>query len=198
MVDIGVLKTPGQNARAGPTPAGATNSRHSKNCIECLLFFNKYKKNLFVMINIDKEWFVEVCNNAKTMAEASRILGIHFNTFIKYAKKYGCYRPNQSGKGTHKKNNGNHIELQEILEGKHPEYQTYKLKNKLIKEGIKENKCECCGITEWNGKPIPFELHHIDGNKFNHRLENLILLCPNCHSQTETFRAKNISKKNTI
>ena len=48
--------------------------------------------------------------------------------------------------------------------------------------------CECCGISSWNGKEIVFQLHHMDGNHKNNKLENLILLCPNCHSQTENYR----------
>lgn len=192
------LKCFGQNVRAGPTPAGATNDRHSEMLKSVYHFLINIKTILFKMITVDKEKFIEVCNNSQTMAQASKELGIHFNTFVRYAKKFGCYNPNQGGKGTHKKGNGNKFDLQDVLDGKHPEYNTYKLKNRLIKEAIKENKCECCGITEWNGKPISLELHHIDGNRFNHRLENLILLCPNCHSQTETFRAKNINKKSTI
>ena len=64
------------------------------------------------------------------------------------------------------------------------------LLSELIK--FRGHKCECCGLSEWNNLPINFELHHIDGNRTNHSLENLLLICPNCHSQTETFRAKNI------
>ena len=142
--------------------------------------------------NIDIVEFVKVCNESESMSKACAILGLHFNTFKRLAIKYNCYKTNQSGKGIHKKNNGSNIPIDEILEGKHPQYQTYKLKNKLIKAGIKENKCEICGISEWNGKPIQTELHHIDGNRTNHKLSNLMMLCPNCHSQTETFRAKNI------
>ena len=48
--------------------------------------------------------------------------------------------------------------------------------------------CEICGIKDWNGKQITFQLHHKDGITTNHRVENLILLCPNCHSQTENYR----------
>lgn len=145
-------------------------------------------------INIDKEEFIRICNDSLTMSEACSKTGLHFNTFKRYALKYGCYKPNKSGKGIHKKSNDNDIPLNEILEGKHPSYQTYKLKKRLIKSGLKLNVCEECGISEWNGKPINMELHHIDGNNKNHSLENLKMLCPNCHSQTETFRAKN--KKN--
>ena len=65
------------------------------------------------------------------------------------------------------------------------------LRKRLIKEGYKEHKCECCGITEWNGQPAPIELDHINGNHHDNRLENLRILCPNCHAQTDTYRGKN-------
>jgi len=69
--------------------------------------------------------------------------------------------------------------------------QSFKLKGRLIAEGLKQHKCECCGITEWNGKPAPIELDHINGNHHDNRLENLRILCPNCHAQTDTYRGKN-------
>ena len=81
--------------------------------------------------------------------------------------------------------------LQEILKENTP-YQSYKLKLRLIKEGLKEEKCECCGNTEWLGQPIKLELHHINGNHNDNRLENLQLLCPNCHAYTDNYRGKNI------
>ena len=51
--------------------------------------------------------------------------------------------------------------LQDILDGKYPNYQTYKLKNRLFKAGLKENKCEICGISEWLGQSIKCELHYV-------------------------------------
>ena len=51
--------------------------------------------------------------------------------------------------------------------------------------------CQECGIKEWNGKPISLECDHIDGNRENNVLSNAKLLCPNCHSQTSTYRIKN-------
>ena len=53
---------------------------------------------------------------------------------------------------------------------------SHKLKLRLFKSGIKECKCEKCGNIEWNGQPIPLELHHINGNHYDNRLENLIIL----------------------
>lgn len=85
----------------------------------------------------------------------------------------------------------NKIDLNEILEGKHPHYQTLKLKKRLIKEKVLDEKCSVCGINEWNEKPISLQLDHIDGDSHNHTLKNLRLICPNCHSQTETYCGKN-------
>lgn len=72
---------------------------------------------------------------------------------------------------------------------------SHRLKLRLFDEKYFEAKCYCCGITEWNGKPAPLELEHKNGNRCDNRLENLTILCPNCHAQTETYRGKNIIKK---
>lgn len=56
------------------------------------------------------------------------------------------------------------------------------LKEKLFRENIKKQECELCGLSEWLGEPLTLELHHKDGNHFNNELDNLQILCPNCHS----------------
>lgn len=91
------------------------------------------------------------------------------------------------------------IPIEEYLSNKRST-KSSELKERLIKLSFKENKCECCGLTSWNGKPIVMQLHHIDGNHLNNSLDNLQILCPNCHSQTENFcgnanKNKKISKK---
>lgn len=80
--------------------------------------------------------------------------------------------------------------LEEILVENSP-YSTGNARKRLLSSGTKAKACEECGITEWNGKSITFALHHINGINNDHRLENLCLLCPNCHSQTETYKGRN-------
>ena len=57
-----------------------------------------------------------------------------------------------------------------------------KLRIKLVRDGIKEDKCEKCGNTYWLDKKLPLELHHKDGDHYNNELSNLEILCPNCHA----------------
>lgn len=65
-----------------------------------------------------------------------------------------------------------------------------RIKKLLIENNIKEYKCECCQLDSWNGQNITLELDHINGINNDNRLDNLRLLCPNCHSQTPTFRGR--------
>jgi Zn finger protein HypA/HybF involved in hydrogenase expression len=129
---------------------------------------------------------IKACNMNMTMVDAAKSVDIPYKTFIRIAKKLGCFKPNIGRKGFSKKST-NKISLSEILNGDHPQYQTNKLKIRLIQEGHKKNACEQCGISNWNNMPITLELDHINGNNSDHRFENLRILCPNCHSQTLTF-----------
>jgi hypothetical protein len=80
--------------------------------------------------------------------------------------------------------------LDEYLSNQKP-IQSWKLKKRLLKEGLFESKCYNCFKDSWMDKPIPLELHHIDGNNTNNSLSNLSILCPNCHALTDNYRGKN-------
>ena len=69
------------------------------------------------------------------------------------------------------------------------------LKARLIEVGLKENRCEICGITNWMGKPVNMQLHHKNGDGSDNRIENLQLLCGTCHSQTDTYGGRNGHRK---
>jgi DNA-binding CsgD family transcriptional regulator len=66
----------------------------------------------------------------------------------------------------------------------------FNLKLRLVRSGLKQKLCEVCGIAAWNGRPISLALHHVNGDRYDNRIENLQLLCPNCHSQTDTFAGR--------
>jgi DNA-binding CsgD family transcriptional regulator/5-methylcytosine-specific restriction endonuclease McrA len=67
----------------------------------------------------------------------------------------------------------------------------HNLKARLLKEGLKDRRCERCGLVDWEGEPLTLALHHINGERSDNRLETLELLCPNCHSQTSTDSGRN-------
>lgn len=86
------------------------------------------------------------------------------------------------------------IPLEEILV-EHSTYSRTKLKARLLKSGLLTNVCCICGaLPEWNGKALSLQLDHINGISDDNRLGNLRILCPNCHSQTETFAGKRCAK----
>lgn len=68
---------------------------------------------------------------------------------------------------------------------------THHLKHRLLNLDLLRKECYSCGITEWMGKPAPLQLDHINGVRSDNRIENLRILCPNCHSQTDTWTGKN-------
>lgn len=136
-----------------------------------------------------REWVSENLPNA----EIARRLQCKVDTLKSYYKKMGIeYSGNSARKGM--KHYEQRKPIDEFLQGN----ATNSAKRKrLIEEGIKEEKCECCGLSEWMGKPIPLELHHKDFNHYNNSLENLQILCSNCHMQAHNYNNNLSAQKKT-
>ena len=70
----------------------------------------------------------------------------------------------------------------------------WSLKRRLVATGVKREECERCGIASWRGRRLPIELHHVNGDGRDNRIENIVFLCPNCHSQTPNFGGRNVKR----
>jgi hypothetical protein len=88
---------------------------------------------------------------------------------------------------------GQRIALHELLVADRPTG-SLALKERLVHAGFLDERCAACDRTTWEGGPIPLELDHVNGDRRDNRLENLRLLCPNCHALTPTYRGRNIGR----
>lgn len=122
------------------------------------------------------------CNNA---TECAKYLKIGYNCYKKWAKFYGIFKTNPWGKGDKKRywapDKGKYP-LNQILDGKFPEYPIYRLKDLLIRSGIKAAQCDNCGFDERRitDNKMPLLISFKDGNEKNHKLDNIEILCYNC------------------
>lgn len=117
--------------------------------------------------------------------------GAGYKTFHKYVKLLNIDISHFTGQLWNKgRKFGPKRPLNDYLTNKQT-IQSFKLKNRLLKENIFKHQCQNCNLDKWLGRAIPLELHHKDGNHLNNTISNLTLLCPNCHSLTENYRSKN-------
>lgn len=149
--------------------------------------------------NITEENFKQFVLESFSKAEVIKKCGLkpagsNYSAFDQLIKKWNVDDSHFAGqshlKGKSHDWNNTKIELKDIL----VEYSTYnsnRLRKRLLSENILSHKCSNCELEEWLGNKIPLELEHKNGNKFDHRLENLELRCPNCHALTSTYRGKN-------
>lgn len=191
---------------------------HKRNfCLDCVPFKdhnNEIVKEYIKQNNFNRSKFAQytedelqaIFDNSNSYLEVLNKLGLstsqnNYKTLNKYIKLYNIdltminknrLERQRIVSGIKYKNNNDL--LQSLIKGE-VNSKPNRLLNLLVDKGIKEYKCEECGISEYNGKPLRLELHHKDGNRKNNKLENLEMLCPNCHSQTDNYRFKNRKHK---
>ncbi len=134
---------------------------------------------------LTKNMILDAQENTLSASEASRWLGVSYNTYKKWANYYGIFNEhkNQAGKGINKTHIHSKYDVEDILKGKYPNYSIRRLKNRLVDNGYLQEECSVCG---WNEKRITddkicLHLDFIDGDPTNFSIENLRLLCPNCY-----------------
>lgn len=142
-----------------------------------------------------KEKLEEIVKNCLSwrqliLALSLKECGGNYKNLQKRCKEFNIDTSHFNGQGWNKighESFGNSIDLTNRLSLHEKKVPSSKTKEILLNHKLKENKCEVCGLTKWNDKPITLQLHHINGNPKDDRIENLQLLCPNCHSQTDSF-----------
>lgn len=143
---------------------------------------NKVSNEVFKMFVEESHTYADVCRKIGWKPQ-----GGNYKYVKKYIKELNLDTSHFTMKG--KINSGvkhNEKSVEEYLTTD-SYIKTDRLKWKLFSNGLKQYKCEKCGNTQWNGDQISLQLHHINGDNTDNRLENLQVLCPNCHSQTDNF-----------
>lgn len=120
--------------------------------------------------------------------------GNNYVTAKKYIKELNLDVSHHLGQAHNKNKNLTKIPIEDYLSNK-TRIHSHILKKRLIKEKYFEHKCYSCNLHTWKNKPIAIELHHIDGNHSNNNLENLMIVCPNCHAQIHQDKKKIKIKK---
>ena len=120
-------------------------------------------------------------------------LGCKQETLNSYLKKMDIEYAGQQNKKGQQKGSNVYRPAEYYFDNKQP-IASAKLKEKLFKDSLKEEKCELCGISVWQGVKLPLELHHKNGKHNDNSFDNLQILCPNCHSIQEGNAGANIGK----
>ena len=143
------------------------------------------KKNPFRSKPIPKSRIEWAIKSTLSIGAAARYLGIAYNTFKKYAIMYDLFEQNknQRGKGiTTKGNTGWGVKIQDLFDGKNPNYPHWKLQERVVRDGYLKQECNNCGFDDYRESDMrgPYLICFLDGDPKNHSLDNLYLLCYNC------------------
>lgn len=145
------------------------------------------------------EWAISGSSSKKEVIEKMglRSAGGHYKSLNDAAEKFGLILPDGNKSDTRKKSNHT-IPDEEIFVENSSFSNRARIKQRMYAMGVPE-QCTECGIGSfWNGKKLTLQLEHINGVYNDNRLENLSILCPNCHSQTKTYAGGNRrTKENT-
>jgi hypothetical protein len=129
-----------------------------------------------------KELILEWIAEELPKSEMARRLGCKQETLNAYLTKMNITYAGQQAKKGQQKGSNVYKDSSYYLGPNALPITSHKLKLKLIRDGLKADKCEYCGNSHWLGVKLPLELHHEDGNHYNNELSNLKIVCPNCHS----------------
>lgn len=144
------------------------------------------------------EQFVDAIRNSVTLTEAMGRIGLKmgggsFSSMKQHMKRLGVDTSHFLGSrvGNIYARMAVSYKMEDILVENSTYAGTSGLKRRLIREGFLENKCYVCGLKdEWNGLPISLQIDHINGRRTDNRIGNLRIICPNCHSQTDSYAGK--------
>ncbi len=190
----------------GLVPKGGNYSTFKNRCkklnvsIPVIAYPHKYKE---IRKQTNDNDIFSACKNAQSCRQALSLISLAYTTSnIRWLKRKiannNICTSHWLGQGhlRGKTHNWNHkAPLSEVLVANRL-CSSSKLKQRLIKENMIQNQCAVCGISSWLGKELVLHLDHVNGVHDDNRIENIRLLCPNCHSQTHTYCGKNRKKSN--
>ena len=143
------------------------------------------------MIRINSEDLRVAVAQSKSWDNVYRLLGCKPRSRIqKMCLELNIDTSHFTGQGWNKDNHETKVGIEVYLSNQRP-IKSIGLKRRLFNDGLKQKVCEVCHRTEWNEKPIPLELHHINGDNSDNTLSNLQIICPNCHALTDNYRGAN-------
>ena len=160
------------------------------------------KKNPFGSRPIPKSRIEWAIRSTLSIRAAAQYLGVSYNTFKKYSKMYDLFEQNknQAGNGiTSKGNTGWGVKIQDLFDGKNPNYPHWKLQERVVRDGYLKQECSNCGYDDYREKDMrgPYMICFLDGDSKNHTLDNLHLLCYNCFFITKPTGKMLTTPKNT-